>query len=42
MVDEFLDAGFGYFDTSYVYRNEKSEEAVELLRTKDKMAAIAS
>ncbi len=28
MVDAFLDAGFTYFDTSYVYHNGKSEEAV--------------
>ncbi len=28
MVDEFLAAGFTYFDTSYVYHNGKSEEAV--------------
>ena len=28
MVDEFIGAGFGYFDTSYVYHNGKSEEAV--------------
>ena len=27
MVDAFLDAGFTYFDTSYVYHNGKSEEA---------------
>ena len=27
MVDEFLAAGFTYFDTSYVYHNGKSEEA---------------
>lgn len=28
MVDEFIKAGFSYFDTSYVYHNGKSEEAV--------------
>lgn len=28
MVDAFLDAGFTYFDTSYVYHNGKSQEAV--------------
>ncbi len=28
MVDRFLDAGFTYFDTSYVYHKGKSEEAV--------------
>lgn len=28
MVDCFLDAGYTYFDTSYVYHNGKSEEAV--------------
>ncbi len=28
MVDDFLDAGFTYFDTSYVYHEGKSEEAV--------------
>ena len=28
MVDEFLNAGFNYFDTSYVYHNGKSQEAV--------------
>ncbi|MBD5424345.1 MAG: Fe-S oxidoreductase, partial [Allobaculum sp.] len=28
MVDEFLDGGFTYFDTSFVYHNGKSEEAV--------------
>lgn len=28
MVDAFLDAGFTYFDTSFVYHNGKSEEAV--------------
>ncbi len=28
MVDAFLDAGYNYFDTSYVYHNGKSEEAV--------------
>ncbi len=27
MVDEFLAAGFNYFDTSFVYHNGKSEEA---------------
>ena len=27
MVDEFIDAGFTYFDTSYVYHKGKSEEA---------------
>ena len=27
MVDEFINAGFTYFDTSYVYHNGKSEEA---------------
>ena len=27
MVDAFLDAGYSYFDTSYVYHNGKSEEA---------------
>lgn len=29
MVDCFLDAGYTYFDTSYVYHNGKSEEAVQ-------------
>ncbi|KAK8834876.1 hypothetical protein M9Y10_018203 [Tritrichomonas musculus] len=28
MVDDFLNAGFTYFDTSYVYHNGKSQEAV--------------
>ena len=28
MVDEFINAGFNYFDTSYVYHNGKSQEAV--------------
>lgn len=28
MVDTFLDAGFTYFDTSYVYHEGKSQEAV--------------
>ena len=28
MVDEFLEAGFNYFDTSYVYHSGKSQEAV--------------
>ena len=28
MVDEFIGAGFGYFDTSYVYHYGKSEKAV--------------
>ncbi len=28
MVDTFLEAGYNYFDTSYVYHNGKSEEAV--------------
>lgn len=27
MVDAFLDAGYTYFDTSFVYHNGKSEEA---------------
>lgn len=27
MVDVFMEAGFNYFDTSYVYHNGKSEEA---------------
>ena len=27
MVDAFLEAGYNYFDTSYVYHNGKSEEA---------------
>lgn len=26
MVDAFLEAGYNYFDTSYVYHNGKSEE----------------
>ena len=42
MVDEFLGAGFGYFDIRCVYRNGKSEETIEILRTEDKMNAIAS
>lgn len=29
MVDEFLTAGFNYFDTSFVYHNGKSEDAVK-------------
>ena len=28
MVDTFMEAGYTYFDTSYVYHNGKSEEAV--------------
>ena len=28
MVDTFLKAGYTYFDTSYVYHNGKSQEAV--------------
>ena len=28
MVDEFLDAGFTYFDTSFVYHTGKSENAI--------------
>ncbi len=28
MVDTFIDAGYNYFDTSFVYHNGKSEEAV--------------
>jgi len=28
MVDNFMAAGYTYFDTSYVYHNGKSEEAV--------------
>ena len=28
MVDTYLEAGYNYFDTSYVYHNGKSEEAV--------------
>lgn len=28
MVDAFLDAGYTYFDTSFVYHDGKSEEAV--------------
>lgn len=28
MVDEYLAAGYTYFDTSFVYHNGKSEEAV--------------
>lgn len=28
MVDAFLEAGYNYFDTSYVYHEGKSEEAV--------------
>lgn len=27
MIDAFLEAGYTYFDTSYVYHNGKSEEA---------------
>ena len=27
MVDTFIEAGYTYFDTSYVYHNGKSEEA---------------
>ena len=29
MVDEFLKSGFNYFDTSFVYHNGKSEDAVK-------------
>ena len=29
MVDAYLDAGFDYFDTSYVYHNGKSENAIK-------------
>ena len=29
MVDTYLEAGYHYFDTSYVYHNGKSEEAVK-------------
>lgn len=29
MVDAFMEAGFNYFDTSYVYHNGMSEEAVK-------------
>lgn len=29
MVDAYLDAGFDYFDTSYVYHNGKSENAIQ-------------
>ena len=28
MVDTYLAAGYNYFDTSYVYHNGRSEEAV--------------
>ena len=28
MVDTYLEAGYNYFDTSFVYHNGKSEEAV--------------
>ena len=30
MVDTFMEAGYTYFDTSYVYHNGKSEEAVRI------------
>ena len=29
MVDTFLDAGFNYFDTSFVYHNGTSENAIK-------------
>ena len=29
MVDAFLEAGYNYFDTSYMYHNGMSEEAVK-------------
>ena len=29
MVDTFLDAGFNYFDTSFVYHNGHSENAIK-------------
>ena len=29
MLDAYLDAGFDYFDTSYVYHNGKSENAIQ-------------
>ena len=29
MVDTFLDAGFNYFDISFVYHNEYSENAIK-------------
>ena len=29
MVDYYMDQGFDYFDTSYAYHNEKSEEALK-------------
>ena len=28
MVDTYIEAGYNYFDTSFVYHNGKSEEAV--------------
>lgn len=28
MVDAFMDAGYNYFDTSYVYHNGESENAL--------------
>ena len=31
LVDTFLDAGFNYFDISFVYHNEYSENAIGLL-----------
>jgi predicted aldo/keto reductase-like oxidoreductase len=30
MVDKFLEAGFTYFDTSYLYNGGKSEEAAKI------------
>ena len=32
MVDAFLEAGYTYFDTSYVYHNGKSQEAVRKVK----------
>ena len=34
MVDEYLEAGFTYFDTSFAYHNGTSEAALNYLRSR--------
>jgi predicted aldo/keto reductase-like oxidoreductase len=34
MVDEYLEAGFTYFDTSFAYHNGTSEAALNSLRSR--------
>ena len=42
MVDAFLEAGYNYFDTSYVYHNGKSEETAHHSRLQNSRSTEVS